>query len=401
VSISGQPSAAAIPSPQPEDRGAGARRTSERLLSLDVFRGLTIAGMLLVNLPGTWSAIFPPIEHKEWHGWSGADLIFPFFLFIVGITTYLSLSARRARGADDRALMLQVLRRGGMIILIGLLFSAFPYYPLTRITELRIPGVLPRIGVTYILGAMLTLRTSLRQQIIIIATLLYGYWILMTIVPIPGYGLGGLLLNQPPLTMAAYWDRALLDGHLWKLSKTWDPEGTLSTLPAIATVMFGVLAGRWIGTGKSLSERISALAAVGGIGATLGLMWNWSFPINKGIWTSSYVLFTAGIACIALAACMWVIDVHRVRGWTKPFVIFGLNPIVAFVGTEVMARLMYSVIKVPFRGKTVSLQSAIYESLFAGWLPPKVASLAFAVSMLLLWLGILTVLYRKQIVIKV
>jgi predicted acyltransferase len=143
------------------------------------------------------------------------------------------------------------------------------------------------------------------------------------------------------------------------------------------------------------------LAAGGGIAATLGLMWHWSFPINKSLWTSSFVLFTAGIACIALATCMWVIDVHRIRGWTKPFVIFGLNPIIAFVGTEVMARLMYSVIKVPFRGKTVSLQSAIYESIFAGWLPPKVASLAFALSMLLVWLGILTVLYRQRIVIKV
>ncbi len=396
----GAPSTTAV-APQTEAGGEGSRRIGERLLSLDVFRGLTIAGMLLVNLPGTWSAIFPPIEHKEWNGWSGADLIFPFFLFIVGITTHLSLSARRARGADDSALIKQVLRRGGMIILIGLLFSAFPYYPLTRITELRIPGVLPRIGATYILGALLTFRTTLRQQIIIIAALLYGYWILMTLVPVPGYGLGGLLLNQPPLTMAAYWDRALLGGHLWRLSKTWDPEGVLSTIPAVGTVMFGVLAGRWIGSNRPLQDRIAGLASVGGIAAMLGLMWNWAFAINKSIWTSSYVLFTAGIAGIALAACMWVIDIHRVRGWTKPFVIFGMNPIVAFVGTEVMARLMYSVIKVPFRGKTVALQSAIYQSLFEGWLPPKVASLAFAVFMLLIWLGILTILYRKRIVIKV
>ncbi len=379
------------------------RAAPTRLLSLDVFRGLTIAGMLLVNNPGDWGAIYAPLEHAEWNGWTPTDVIFPFFLFIVGVTTHLSLTARRSRGATDREIMLNVIRRGAIIVLLGWLMAGFPYYPLTRITEIRLPGVLPRIGVAYILGALLTMRTTLKQQIIILAVILYGYWMLQTLVPVPGqHEIGALLLNRPDATLSAWLDRTLLGGHLWINSKTWDPEGLLSTIPSVGTVILGVITGRWLTrTDLPIAERLNGMFVAGAIGMVVGLMWNWSFAINKSLWTSSYVMFTGGMGCVALAACVWIVDVHDIRWWTKPFVIFGTNPILAFVGSGVLARIIYSLIKVPYNGETVSLEAAIYRGVFASWLAPKDASVAFALLIVLFWLAILTVLYRRKIFLKV
>jgi predicted acyltransferase len=378
-------------------------KQSERLVSLDVFRGLTVAGMLLVNNPGTWSAIYPPLEHASWHGWTPTDLIFPFFLFIVGVTTHLSLSARRAKGDSDAVLRRQVLRRGVLIVLIGWGLSAFPYYPLERITELRIPGVLPRIGVVYLIAGQLTLNASVKQVVGMLAILLYGYWFAMTLLPVPGgCEVGALCLDDPSRTLAAWWDRALLDGHLWKSSKTWDPEGPLSTIPAVGTSMLGVLCGRWIAQKeRPLLERLTAMFAVGTILMMVGLMWNWSFPINKGLWTSSYVIFTAGMAAVAIATITWIIDVQRVTWWTRPLVIYGVNPIVAFVGSGLMARIIYSLWKVDVDGKQVAVQSVVYKSVFASWLAPQNASLAFAICFVLFWYAILALFYRKNWILKV
>jgi predicted acyltransferase len=392
----------------------------ERLLSLDVFRGMTVAGMLLVNDPGTWSAIFPPLEHAEWNGWTPTDLIFPFFLFIVGITTHLSLSARRARGDDDSAIVKQILRRGLIIYLLGFAMAMFPFYQwgaisaipnatpwdriLFRIEHVRILGVLPRIAIVYVCAALLTLKTTVRQQVLIIAGLLFGYWFAMTLIPVPGENVvGALLLHTKDRNLAAYLDRAILGtNHTWVGSVTFDPEGPMSTIPAIGTAMLGVLAGRWIARrDKPLLERITGLFAIGTVGMMVGLMWNWSFPINKNLWTSSYVIFTAGMACVALATIMWIVDYVNVKWWTKPFVVFGVNPIVAFVGSGVLARLIYTLWHVSYNGKSVAVQDAIYQSVFLPWLPPRVASLAFAVSFVLLWYGILTVLYRRNIILKV
>ena len=404
---------------------APAKAPRERLRSLDVFRGLTIAGMLLVNDPGTWSAIYPPLEHAAWHGWTPTDLIFPFFLFIVGVTTHLSLKARRERGDDDSALRRQILRRGALIFLFGFLVNGFPFFTWTdiqgvadpsflqrvvdRLYHWRIMGVLQRIGLAYLVAGLLTFRTTVKQQVMIIVGLLYGYWLAMTVLPVPDTGaMGQLVLGNPSGTMAAWWDRLLLDwsrfglgNHLWASSKTWDPEGIFSTIPAVGTAMLGNLAGRWIAANRPMQERLNGLFAAGALAMMLGLMWNWSFPINKSIWTSSYALFTAGMASLSIAAIMWIVDVHQVKGWTKPFVIYGMNPIVAFVGSGVLARLIYSIFKVSYDGKTVSLQSAIYQSAFASWLPPKDASLAFALSFVLFWFAILYVLYRKKIFLKV
>jgi predicted acyltransferase len=398
------------------------RPPRERLLSLDVFRGMTIAGMLLVNDPGSWGAIYPPLEHAAWHGWTPTDLIFPFFLFIVGITTHLSLEARRARGDDEGALIRQIVRRGLLIFLAGLLVNGFPFFTwgavdgianpsflervVDRLYHWRIMGVLQRIGLAYMCAALLCFRTTLKQQVAIAATLLFGYWFAMTLLPVPPNGFLGIdVLHSPSETLAAYFDRLLLDwgkygNHLWVNSLTWDPEGPFSTIPAVGTAMLGIICGRWISAPRPLSERLAGMFAVGSIAMMAGLMWNWSFPINKSLWTSSYVLFTAGMAAVALATCMWIIDEHRVTGWTKPFVIYGMNPIVAFVGSGITARLIYSIFKVESNGRPIALQAWIYQTFYASWLAPRNASLLFAITFVLVWFAILWALYRRRIFVK-
>ena len=289
---------------------------TERLVSLDVFRGMTVAGMLLVNNPGTWSAIYPPLQHAPWHGWTPTDLIFPFFLFIVGITTELSLRVRRARGDDEQAILRQILRRGALIFLFGFLLSGFPFFTwsssldgasfgarvLDRIEHWRVMGVLQRIGLAYIVGGLLTWRTSVRQQVAILAALLLSYWALMTLVPVPDTGVPGrFVLDKPDQLLSAWLDRVVLGtNHLWVGGKTWDPEGLLSTLPAVGTMICGTFAGKWIGEQqRPLAERLAGLFAVGALAMMLGAIWHWVFPINKNIWTSSYVVFTAGIGAVS------------------------------------------------------------------------------------------------------
>ncbi len=411
--------------PQPGTPPVSKAPPRERLLSLDVFRGMTVAGMLLVNDPGSWEHIYAPLEHAPWNGWTPTDLIFPFFLFIAGITTHLSLSARRARGDDEHAIRAQIIRRGLLIFLFGFLVNGFPYFVwgdihgiadpsiLQRITarllNWRITGVLQRIGIAYLVAGLITQRTTLRQQVTIIASLLFGYWFVMTVLPVPGEGtIGALLLDTPSRTMAAWTDRTLLDwsrwglgNHLWVGGVTWDPEGVLSTVPAICTAMLGNLAGRWIGTRRPLTERLAGLFAAGALAMMLGLMWHWVFPINKSLWTSSYTLFAAGLACVSLATVMWIVDFQKWRAWTKFFVVYGLNPMMAFVGSGVLARCIYSIFKVTKDGKRMSLQAGIYETLFTPWLSPINASLAFAVTFVLFWYAILYYMYKRNIIFKV
>jgi predicted acyltransferase len=411
---------------RPAEKTGGPKQSRERLLSLDVFRGLTVAGMLLVNDPGTWSAIYPPLEHATWNGWTPTDLVFPFFLFIVGITTHLSLTARRARGDDESAIRRQILRRGALIFLLGFLLNGFPFFTwgdvsgvadpnflqrvVDRLYHWRIMGVLQRIGLAYMCAAMLTQGFSVKRIVTMVGALLLAYWVLMTMLPVPGSGgtLGALLLDVPSGTMAAYWDRFFLDwsrfglgNHIWSGSVNFDPEGLFSTIPAICTAMLGVLTGRWIGTERPLERRLNALFAGGCLAMAFGMVWNWSLPINKSIWTSSYVVFTAGMAAVSIATIMWIVDVHGVKKWTHFFVIYGTNPLIAFMGSGLLARLIYSVIFVRYDGHRVPLESAIYQSLFASWLTPVNASLAFALCFVGLWYAILVVLYRRKIFLKV
>jgi predicted acyltransferase len=393
---------------------------TERLAALDAFRGLTVAGMLLVNNPGSWGAIYPPLEHAAWHGWTPTDLIFPFFLFIVGITTTLSLDARRARGAGTGALRWQVVRRAAVIFACGLALAAFPFFAYTaipgnaapsfldrvawRVEHLRILGVLQRIALAYLAGGLIALAATTRQVVATVATLLLGYWGVMTLVPVPGSGLPGhLLLDQKDALLSAWLDRTVLGvDHLWSGSRTWDPEGILSTVPAVGTQLLGVLAGRWIAQGaRPLAERVAGLFAVGALVAVAGSMWGWVFPINKALWTSSYVLFTGGMGAMALATCLWLMDLRQWRRWAFPFLVYGTNPLLAFLGSGVMARLMGSLITVPAAdGTRPSLQAVLFTHGYASWLPPRPASLAYALSFVTVWFLLLWWAWRRGFVLK-
>ena len=370
----------------------------ERLLSLDVFRGATVAGMLLVNNPGTWSAIYAPLKHAEWHGWTPTDLIFPFFLFIVGVTTDLSL-----RGRPRADAVRKILRRGFLIVLFGLLLNAFPFFwwgkiPGTedptllqrvvwRAEHLRFAGVLQRIGIVYIVAALISLYTTRRQQIVIAGAILLGYWALLTRGP----------LEPPEATIAAAIDRAVLgENHIWASSKPWDPEGPLSTIPAVGTALCGILVAAWI-----RDREVKRLALAGVAALVVGQLWHFVFPINKALWTSSYVVFTAGFACMILALLIWIIDLRGYRRWTKPFVVYGVNPMVAFLGSGIMARAIGSLIKIDYEGKQTALQAVTFKAFYAPFFPPQLASLLWALSFVLLWLLVLWFLYRRNWILKV
>jgi predicted acyltransferase len=378
--------------------------------------------MLLVNDPGDAATVFAPLRHATWHGWTPTDLVFPFFLFIVGITTQLSLAARAERGDDDAAIRRQVLRRAGLIFVFGLLINWFPFYQsgaiaghaaptfgdraVARLLQLRITGVLQRIAIVYLAAALLAWKAPVRRLVAIVAALLVGYWLAMTLLPVPGQGaVGAALLDEPSRTLAAWSDRLLFDwtrwglgNHLWDASVTWDPEGALSTLPAIATALLGVLAGRWLAAPRARSaERVSALGAAGALAMMLGLVWGWTFPINKNLWSSPYVVFTAGLACLALGTVTWIVDARRWDRWTPPFLAFGANPMAAFVGGELLARIVHSSLKVKADGRRMGLEEWLARHVFGTWLEPRAASLAYALCFVALWYVILDRLYRRRI----
>ena len=395
-----------------------------RLLSLDVFRGLTIIGMLIVNNPGNSATSFEQLRHSSWNGCTIADLVFPFFLFVVGITTYLSLEARAARGDSDRAIRGRILRRGALLFAIGLLLNWFPFYQygaidghphptaadhfIARLTSLRLLGVLQRIGIAYAAAALLSWKAPGKRVARWTQVILLGYWLVLTLVPVPGEGtIGFYQLNNPGHTLAAWVDRVTLDwsrwclgNHIWQESRVYDPEGLLSTIPAIATVLFGVLIARVLAIPRSLDDRIRQLVAGGAVLTVAGLGWGLAFPINKNLWTSSFVVFTAGVACLTLGAITWVIDVRQRTRWTEPFVDFGINPITAYVGAELSAVLFDSTIKLRVAGRLQSLHALTYDGL-AHWLPPAVASLGYSLLFVALWFFVLRALHRRGIIWKV
>jgi len=365
-----------------------------RIVSLDVFRGLTIAGMVLVNNPGTWSNIYWPLEHAQWHGWTPTDLVFPFFLFIAGVSIPLAFANRLERGGSKRDLHLKVIKRTLIIFALGLFLNGFPYFSLS---ELRIPGVLQRIAICYFFTSIIFLNTKLRTQIFITIALLLLYWALMKLVPAPGFVAGDLTKEG---SLASYIDRVVFGKHVWAQAKVYDPEGLLSTIPAIATALMGVLTGQWLRSEKSQYEKVSGMFVAGAICVAVGWAWNSFFVINKALWTSSYVLFTGGLALQFLALFYWIVDIKGYRRWAKPFEVFGLNAIALYVGSGLMAELL-GLIKISSGGASVPLQSWIFENLFASWASPNNASLAFAIAFVLVWLGIMWILYRRKIFISV
>jgi predicted acyltransferase len=353
-----------------------------RLASLDAFRGLTIAAMVLVNNPGTWSAVYWPLDHARWHGWTPTDLVFPFFLFMVGMA--LPFSRRTSVGP--------VVRRASILFGLGLFMAAYPRFELATV---RIPGVLPRIALCY-LGAWAIRRVvGVRGQALVAGALCLLHWIAMTQVPIPGVGAPDL--DVPDRNVGAWLDRTLLHGHLWRQSRTWDPEGLLGTLPAIATTLLGGLAGGWLRSARSPDRKTAGLLGAGLALTLAGLAWHPFFPINKSLWTSSYVLFTAGMAAYLFGLVYWVADARGHAAWARPFVAYGRNAILVFVASGLLLKTLLLLKVTGANGSSVSWQGYAYRTLFGSWLPPCPASLAYALANVVGWGAVLWWLDRRRV----
>lgn len=346
-----------------------------RLVSLDAFRGATIASMILVNNPGSWQYTYGQLDHSPWNGWTFTDLVFPFFLWIVGVSMTLSFAKRMEAGADRRKLLLHAARRSVLIFAVALLMNGFPTF---QYHQLRIPGVLQRIAVCYFIASCIYLFCSLRGRIIWLIAVLTVYWLLMTLYPVPGFGPGVLTREG---NFAKYIDGLVLTGHMWSQTRTWDPEGIVSTLPAIGTALFGTLAGTLLRRQKATSLFITAIALL-----IAGQIMNIWMPINKNIWTSTFAVFMAGMATLVFGCFYWVIDVHHHRRWAEPFTIFGMNAIAAYILSGMLDRLL----------ELNRTGAWLYQHVFAPVAAPKNASLLYAIANVLVVYAICYGLYRRR-----
>ena len=420
----------------------------ERLTSLDVFRGFTIMLMTIVNNPGSWDSIYSPLEHAEWNGCTPTDLVFPFFIFIMGTAIPFAMPNKTFDGATFNKILVRSLRifclglflnyfnrieflgLEGIPLLIGrliitfavayallgsfsvkiktylvfsvlgiLLFLAFS--GIESYQDVRIPGVLQRIGIVYFFASLLYLKTTLRTQIVVATTLLLGYWALMTLVPIPGIGASNL---EKGTNFAAYIDNIFLKDHMWSQSKTWDPEGLLSTIPSIASGIMGMLMGQLLNRPLPKLDIFKKIIIIGFGLVILGLIWSIVFPINKSLWSSSYVLYTSGLASLCLGALYYIIDISNHKNWIKLFLIWGVNPMIVFFFSGIIPRVL-SMIKVQnpeTSGEQLGLESYFYKygitPLFEN---PMNASLAFALIYAIFWSLILWVFYKNKMIFKV
>lgn len=379
-------------------------KSGERLVSLDAFRGATVAAMLLVNNPGSWSEVYPPLLHAPWHGWTFTDLIFPAFLWIVGVSLTLSTVRRVESGESRVELMRHVVHRAFIIFAVGLFLSAFPFGLLPShqfsLQTLRVPGVLQRIALCYFAAGTIFLLTGWRGQLTCALALLLGYWALLQLVPVPGYGAGVL---EPQGNLPGWIDARVLAGHTWTSAPApgFDPEGLLSTLPAIATVLCGTLAGYWLRGSRAVAQTSLGFIGSGVILLAIGALWGAVFPINKNLWTSSYVVFMAGWSALIFGVFHWLIDVRSWRSWAQPFVWYGMNALALFVFAGVVARLLGLVRWSDPAGGAVTLKGWLHAALFASWLSPIHASLGFAIAFVLVFLALAWAMWRKHWFVKV
>ena len=454
--------------------------SENRLISLDVFRGITIAAMILVNNPGT-SPVYWPLEHAAWHGLTPTDWIFPFFLFIVGVAIPISFQ-KHSGDVTGWNVYSKIITRAVSIFLLGLAISVLPFFQfgpsdapdilklfvwllfaagllflllrnykvagiLTAVGifgiigfnlagynivpynfgTMRIFGVLQRIAICYLAASLIFLHTNWKQQLGIAVGILLAYWFLLTSIPIPGCEV--TTIDDKACNLAAYVDRVILgENHIWRFGKVFDPEGILSTLPAVATTLSGVLTGKWLlsvppalaggQSGKTLGEgppprwpaahaagtadKTAAMFFFGTVLVAIGWIWNSYFPFNKALWTSSYVVVTSGLALLVFASCYWLIDIKGYKRWAWAFVVFGVNALALFVFSGIFARMM-SAFRVAYtdEGKGVSAQKWIVDNVFLAGFYPIDASLAYAISFILFWLFLMWLLYRKRVFVKV
>ena len=350
-----------------------------RLVSLDAFRGITNAGMILVNNPGDWGHVYPPLLHAAWHGWTPTDLIFPFFLFIVGVAMPFSFGRRLSLGDTKLKLWWHVIYRSMMLIALGMILTGIPDF---NFGHKLLLDVLQRIGVVYLFAATIVLLAGRVTQAVAAVFCLVIYWILMMVIPVPGYGAGVL---APDGNVLKYVDQLLTAG--------WHDhgEGILSLIPSVSTVLIGSLTGIWLRTGRNPYEKAVWMFAAGAVGLVAGAIMDASVPINKLLWSPSYVIFTAGFALQVLAFCYLLIDILNYRRWSMPFLVLGMNAIAVFFLSSLAGKLLYPVGVIPW----------IFNNLFASWLPPYTSALGYALCYVLFWLLIMSILYKKRIFIKI
>ena len=381
--------------------------TTTRLISLDAFRGFTIASMVLVNNPGDWGNIYSQLGHAEWNGWTFTDWIFPFFLFICGVSMTFSLG-RRAQADDDKgALLRQLFKRAAIIFLIGLTLNFIPSF---NFASVRIPGVLQRIAICTMLAAPIVVYFDWKQQCVWIIGLLLAYTVLMLLIPVPdvqGRIAAGVL--EPGRDFGAYIDRMLLDGHLWVKSKTWDPEGLVSTLPALCSQLFGVLTGRWLHAKTSVAEKTVWMMIAGLASLWLGAMIDATFmPINKSLWTVSYCVFMTGWALLVFSVFYWLMDANEsatLRNQTYrfflPFTIYGMNALFIFAFSGLIAKMLGFIKLSQDSGGTLSLKAVLYSPLQALPIARVNASLLFAILFNLAMFLVAWVMWKKKWFVKV
>ena len=381
--------------------------TATRLISLDAFRGFTIAGMVLVNNPGDWGHIYSQLGHAEWNGWTFTDWIFPFFLFICGVSMTFSLGRRAEAGDDKGALLRQLFKRAAIIFLIGLTLNFIPAF---NVETLRIPGVLQRIAICTMLAAPIVVYVDWKQQCVWIIGLLLAYTVLMLLIPVPDVqGLIAAGVLEPGRDFGAYVDRLLLEGHLWAKSKTWDPEGLVSTLPALCSQLFGVLTGRWLLSKTSVAEKTVWMMVAGLACLWIGAMIDATFmPINKSLWTVSYCVFMTGWALLVFSVFYWLMDANEsatLRNQTHrfflPFTIYGMNALFIFAFSGLIAKMLGFIKLSQDPGGTLSLKAVLYAPLQALPIAPVNASLAFALLFNLVMFLVAWVMWKKKWFVKV
>lgn len=391
---------------------ASVSEPKQRLLSLDVFRGATVAAMILVNNPGSWSHIYAPLEHAKWNGCTPTDLIFPFFLFIVGISIAYALSGKKSRPEEHGAAIKSITIRSLKLFGLGLLLALYPivYFDkfgevglwdqiVTRFSGVRIMGVLQRIGIVFFIAGIIFIKAKPKTIAWIAGSLLVIYYVLMTFIPVPGVGYANL---EPETNLGAWVDRLILTtDHLWKQSKTWDPEGLLGTIPAVATGLLGTLCGTWMKKSMDNAVKISWLFVFAAFGIAAGLAWDLFFPINKSLWTSSFVLYTAGLGSAIFGVLYWLIDVQGYKRYTTPFVAYGVNAITAFFLSGILVKTVGLIKLKDAADKTVSLQTYLYNNCIVPFFSPINASLVHAIIWVLVFMVLMMYMYKKKIIIKV
>jgi len=378
---------------------AVAKPPSRRLISLDVFRGLAVAGMILVDNPGTDDLAYGPIKHTVWNGWTPADFIFPSFMFLVGASMVLSFQARLQRGETRGQILRHAVQRTLILIALGIFINGFPVF---HLANWRIEGVLQRIAVCYLIAAALVLWSDWRGQFVVLAACLLGYWALMRFLPVPGFGVPGrdIPFMDQDRNLVAWVDRSLFPGRLY--DGTRDPEGLISNIPAVGTTLLGVLTGHWLLSGREKATIVFRMVLIGGLGVVAGLVWNLSFPINKHLWTSSFVLFSGGLSLVTLALLYWVVEIKQWRGvWTMPILVFGMNAVAGFVADALVWGPGYSFTAKGPKGADISWHEVANARLGALGMNAANTSVLYSLGAVLFCWVVLWMLWRKRIFLKV